>query len=238
MTDSFKSQVFTRSEYTEHTSYDFENDVDPENHVFNYINDSCRYYTDEQFNDSVELDKAFSIIHFNCRSLPKNFTKINEYLDTFKSKFKLIALSETWINRENNIDLHISGYDLYVTSRANRSGGGVALYVDSDLKCRPVECMTSVIDDLMECIAVEIELERTRNIVVACVYRKPGSNVDTFKDSLEELMNGLNENKTLIICGDFNIDLLKVSAHKQTSDFLDALYSTGLYPLITKPSRV
>ena len=68
--------------------------------------------------------------------------------------------------------MHINGYDLYVTNRANRSGGVVALYIDSSLKCRPVECLTAVIDDLMECIAVEIELERRRNMVVACVYRK------------------------------------------------------------------
>lgn len=180
---------------------------------------------------------VFSLVHFNGRSLPKNFTKINEFLDTFKNKFKLIALSETWINEEKDIDLHINGYDLYVTNRANRTGGGVALYINSNLKCTPMECLTTVIDDLMECVAVETELER-RNMIVACVYRKPGSNIETFKDSLDELMKDLNVNKSLILCGDFNIDLLKVSTHKQTSDFLDTLYNRGLYPLITKPSRV
>ena len=35
------------------------------------------------------------------------------------------------------------------------------------------------------------------------------------------------------ICGDFNIDLLNVSKHNITSNFLDALYSRGLFPLIT-----
>lgn len=238
MTDTHRSHSFLRSEYTDHRIYDFENDVDPENHVFNHINDSCRYYSEELLNDSVELDKTLSLIHFNCRSLPKNFIKINEFLDSFKNKFKLIALSETWINEERDIDLHINGYDLHVNNRSNRSGGGVALYIDSNLKYRLVECLTVVIDDLMECIAVEIELERRRNMVVACVYRKPGSNVETFKDSLDDLMKDLNANKSLILCGDFNIDLLKVSTHKQTSDFLDTLYSRGLYPLITKPSRV
>ncbi len=94
----------------------------------------------------------------------------------------------------------------------------MALYVDCDLKCKPAEYMTTVIDDLMECITVEIEMERMRNIVVTCVYRAPGSNVETFNDSLEELMNRLTENKTFLICGDFNIHLLNVSKHK-TLDF-------------------
>ena len=40
-----------------------------------------------------------------------------------------------------------------------------------------------------------------------------------------------------MICGDFNMDLLKVHTQKKTCDFLDVLYGRGLYPLITKPSR-
>lgn len=42
-------------------------------------------------------------------------------------------------------------------------------------------------------------------------------------------MKYLNINKSLIFCGNFNIDLLKPSTHKQTPDFLDTLYSRGLY---------
>lgn len=97
--------------------------MDPENHVVSHIYDSCRYYTDEHLNDGVELDNTFSLIHFNCRIFPRYFPKIKEFLDSLKNKFKLIALSETWIYKEKYIVLHINGHDLYVTNRANRSGG-------------------------------------------------------------------------------------------------------------------
>ena len=66
--------------------------------------------------------------------------------------------------------------------------------------------MTFAIVDLMECVIVEIVLECMRNIIITCVYRKSGSNIETFKDRLEELMKDSNDNKTLGICGDFNID--------------------------------
>jgi len=89
MTNLSNCQTFSRSEHTEHRFFDFDNDVDPENHVFNGINDSCRYYTDEKLNDRINLDKTFSLLHFNCRSLLKNFTKISEYLETFKVKLTL-----------------------------------------------------------------------------------------------------------------------------------------------------
>lgn len=38
--------------------------------------------------------------------------------------------------------------------------------------------------------------------------------------------------------GDFNIDLLKFNSHNKTHTFLENMISTGLLPLITKPTRV
>lgn len=102
MTELLGSQIFSRSDNTEHKMYDFELHVDLGIHVFNHINDTCKYYSDDQFNDNVVLENVFSLIHFNSRSLCANFAKINEYLNTFKSKVKVIALSETWLNQEKS----------------------------------------------------------------------------------------------------------------------------------------
>lgn len=114
----------------------------------------------------------------------------------------------------------------------------MALYVYNELKCRLVKCMTTAINDIMESVAVEIELEQNKNIVVACVYRKPGSKMEIFIDKLEEMIHGLNNKRNIVICGDYNIDLLKVDSHIQNSDFVETIYKNGLYPLITKPSRI
>lgn len=109
MTETTENQLFSRAKYTDYKLYDFEYEVDPENHLFNSINATCDYYTEEQFNDSVNLDNHFSLIHFNCRSLHANFTEIHENLKTLKSKFKLIALSETWLDQERGVDFRIDG---------------------------------------------------------------------------------------------------------------------------------
>ena len=42
----------------------------------------------------------------------------------------------------------------------------------------------------------------------------------------------------IFLCGDFNINLLNQDMHKGTNDFIDQLYSLGLYPLIDRPSRI
>ena len=38
--------------------------------------------------------------------------------------------------------------------------------------------------------------------------------------------------------GDYNINLLNVDSHSLTADFNDTMYSSGLVPLITRPTRV
>ena len=46
------------------------------------------------------------------------------------------------------------------------------------------------------------------------------------------------ENKVLYLVGDYNINLLNVDSHNLTADFNDTIYSYGLIPLITRPTRV
>lgn len=45
-------------------------------------------------------------------------------------------------------------------------------------------------------------------------------------------------NKAVFICGDFNIDLLNPNHHKTTGEFINTMYSTSLFPEITRLSRI
>ena len=54
-------------EHTDHKMHDFA-DIDPESNFFNGISNTCEYYNDEQFTN-LKKEDAFSIIHFNSRSL-------------------------------------------------------------------------------------------------------------------------------------------------------------------------
>lgn len=97
--------------------------------------------------------------------------------------------------------------------------------------------MSMVVDNLLECVTTEICLKKKKNIIVSCIYRSPGSNIDTFKDWMEEAFTKTSQ-KVMFICGDFNIDLLNPNNHKMTEDFINTVFSLGLYPQITRPSRI
>lgn len=209
-------------------------DIDPD-HFFNDTNNSCEYYTDEQFN-SVKTKGAFSIIHFNSRSLYKNFNSIKEYMLKF-SKFNIIAVSETWLNEEKGYNVELEGYELYTMNRKNKKGGGVAIYVDSALTSKIIKNMTTTIDGIMECLTIEISDADTKNIVITCLYRTPGSSIDTFNHNLGCLFENLNS-KVHIVCGSLNIDLLNPHGNIKTTDFVNTTYSNSLFPVINKPSRI
>ena len=224
-------------EFTEHNAQDLEQNIDPDNNFFYSINNNCTYYSDEQFNQSITSKDQFSIIHFNSRSLYANFSNIKEYLQTFSQSFSIIAVSETWINTEKGMDFELEGYELRNIDRRNKGGGGVAIYVDKNLSYKVIKSMTTVIDNLLECITIEICEEKKKNIRVSCIYRTPGTNIDTFREWIEGTFAKQN-NKVVFICGDFNIDLINPYKHNTTDDFISSMYSMSLFPKITRPTRI
>lgn len=230
----FKS--FSMSEYN---CGDFECDIDPNNNFFNTISTRCDYYTVEQFVKSENIQKGLSFIHFNARSLKANFDKIRDYITELNTPFDIIAISETWLDSEDCSDILLNGYDVIYRNRNNKKGGGVAIYVNVSIEFKVIQTMSMVIDDVLECITVELRIGNMKNIIVSCIYRAPGTNIDMFTDQLESMIKTVrNTNKTIFICGDFNIDLLKYNTNNGTTHFVDMLFSLGIYPLIDKPSRI
>ena len=85
-----------------------------------------------------------------------NFDNIKHYLSQFKQPFNIIAISETWINTEKGMDFEIDGYELTCINSVNKNGGGVALYVDKNFNYKVVEEMSTVVDNLLECVTIEM----------------------------------------------------------------------------------
>ncbi len=181
--------------------------------------------------------EGFSVVHFNSRSLYTNLSKIKEYLQQLQHSFSVIAISESWLRDDKELPERIEGYEMYHQNRVHKRGGGVALYVKSALKCKVIKNMTTVIDNLLECITIEINVEKSKNILVSCIYRGPGTCITQFNKKVYELFD-IQKNKVILVCGDFNIDLMKSNEHPNTKEFLDIMFSLSLHPLIVKPSRI
>ena len=230
---------FESFQYTNYSTCDYDKDLDPVNNLYNRVLPSCKYYDDLQFNVSTKNNSnGLSIIHFNARSLNANFHSIIHTLQTLNITFDIIAISETWTESNVTTEYDLPHYQVFHKARHYKKGGGVALYVNDRIDCTLIESKLVVVENMFECVTVELNRRKMKNVIVSCMYTTPGANVGAFCESVDNILSDIKSKKTMYICGDFNIDILKHNTHNYTRTFLDYMYSFGLYPLITKPSRI
>ncbi|XP_061906913.1 uncharacterized protein LOC133652321 isoform X1 [Entelurus aequoreus] len=125
----------------DYKNQDLENDIDPDTNFFSHISNNCFYYTDDQYNSNITCDNKLSIVHFNSRSLYANYNNIKNFLEHINEPFKVIAVTETWIDDKKGIDFDLEGYELNYINRTNKNGGGVAVYVMKNLNYKVVKNM-------------------------------------------------------------------------------------------------
>ena len=221
--------------------------VNLDHNPFNYDRDdidcgsedrSTHYVThNEMYKMCRIINDNFSCIHFNARSLVKNFENIESMLLLNEAKFAVIGISETWMTETHNKQYYtLPGYEVYFTNRTNKKGGGTAMYVRTDYTHECIKEGCYVIENCFEVTTVKVNIKKDKNVYVACIYRAPGTNVEFFTEKYLELLDKF-KGKTMYICGDFNIDLMKYTMHTDTTKYIDSLYSYAMFPLIIKPTR-
>jgi hypothetical protein len=58
----------------------------------------------ERKKTEINIKSNFSLVHLNIRSITNKFDHFKELLDSLNTEFKIIGLSETWLN-DNTIIL-------------------------------------------------------------------------------------------------------------------------------------
>ena len=116
-------------------------------------------------------------------------------------------------------------------------GGGISIFIKCRFECKLLTNV-SVCLDYFESLIVEVRFANCC-ILLGVFYRPPGHNVDLFTCKLSEILSGirLTKYRRIIMCGDFNINLLNTN-EASTDYFLNQMNSHSLVPLITKPTRI
>ena len=92
---------------------------------------------------------------------------------------------------------------------------------------------------LFDSVFVEIKNPHGKNFIIGIVYRPPSANLHEFLESFQRLLHWVTrDNKMCYIMGDFNLDFLNTDLHSVTNEFINALFSHFLYPLISRPTRL
>ena len=141
--------------------------------------------------------------HINIRSLRNKVHEVAELVST--NQMALLALSETWLNsNDNDEDLAIDGYNLVRKDRPDRGGGGVCIYVLDSIPAR-IDMQFSRPDIELLCIRIHLQKHRAV-LLVGCLYRPPSADA-SFWTRLEATLEGA-EGEEVIMLGDLNVNFL------------------------------
>ena len=181
------------------------------------------------------LKDSLTIIHFNVRSLQKNFDAFHEFLCNQPCSPDIICVTETKLKNQPLLNIDISGYT-FIHIDSPTTAGGVAMYVSNALQF-------SVITDLQltvnECENIWIKLHDS-NVIISTIYRRPKNDAQVFIDALNTNLEKVRSNKVFLV-GDFNLNIKPLPDSKfpdrHASRYLDMLISNGYYPLINVPTR-
>ena len=80
-----------------------------------------------------------------------------------------------------------------------------------------------------------------RDLIVGNTYKSPSIKPDAYIDKLQatlEAINANNKNKTSVLCGDTNIDLIKHDQSPAAVKLIETIMSNGYLPIISRPTRI
>ena len=151
--------------------------------------------------NSVKYMKdTLKVFYCNARSIRNKIEELRGIIAM--EELDIIGITESWANADDLSDLfEISGYNLFRCDRLNKKGGGVLLYVRSDLNCIELnfQCETQGI----ESVWIKLTNLKNRHLVLGNVYRPPNCSIEQ-DVMLCNLIREACQNNEVIIMGDFN----------------------------------
>ena len=202
---------------------------------------NSKYHSVRDF-QKLKIQKNFNIFHANVNGLESKFDNLHTFLAGSVSTMDVVAITETSEHKDHSFITNTSmeGYKPYHTP-TNTLKGGTAMFINKDFDSfERTELKAQT--DLYESVWAEIKNKNSKNIVCGCIYRHPNnlkSDYSEFNKYLDSTLSKLvKEKKEIYICGDFNIDLLRMNDFENHLEFYTLLNSHGLLPFIVQPSRV
>ena len=198
-------------------------------------------------NNLINTKSSFGILSLNAGSLSATFKSLQtllELLSTQNIHFPVICIQESWISDDSMLQLlQLEGYNAFHVNATSSTHGGVITYVQ-DTYDVTIETLVNT-SNLWDGLFLEIKHDNSKNkIIVGTIYKPPKDNnnrdnINGFVSELEPILSELsNTNSEVLICGDYNINLLKTNSEQHFSYFFDTMLSHSFFLKITFPTRV
>ena len=134
--------------------------------------ETCSVYSIDSLNNSSIKINGLFLASFNVRSINKNFDDFPSYISNLYTIPDVIILTETRFSQGITITDNIAGYITFNSTRSEKSGDGVTVFLKIILDC----CITEIIKASLksiESVHIKFHASRSKNINIIAVYRPP-----------------------------------------------------------------
>ena len=151
----------------------------------------------------------------------------------------ILLMCKTFLNKKTERMVNMPGYTLVCNSRTSNKGGGTCILVQTGVRYKKHKDKHR--ERSRDYIFIEITAKSGRKFILGSLYRASNTNPETFTSHVHNVIDTVHteeDNKSLLLGMDHNMDLLKSSSHHATSIFLDGLVNREVYPTITRPTHM
>ena len=203
------------------------------------------YYSDNDFIATLSnSNNPVAILSLNCQSISSKFDDILILVEKVYQRnqnIDILCIQESWLGEHSHYSQYnIDGYDMYYQSSVCSSHTGLIIYVRSEYQVKQLNLRNSSV--LWESLFLEVTLADGKKIIIGDIYRAPREEVNiitTFIVELSHILTLLNRMKlSVYLCGDYNINLLKMHEKNSYEEFFETMFVHSYLPNITLPTRL
>ena len=203
------------------------------------------YYSESDFHNLQFRKGSLSILSLNCQSINAKFDELQLFMDRINriEEVSVLCLQETWTSDKDDISLfQLSHYKLLHRGKQCCKHGGLFIYVHDRFNVKPLDLPFTCTKWEGYCIKISQTEPFIKHHIIANIYKPPyegSEDFDVFLKEFNDFVNLLqNYGHSSHICGDFNINLLKIHSKPHYNAFFENMLSSGFYPKITLPTRI
>ena len=213
---------------------------------------TSQYYDINELKDFLKTNqKKLTIFSLNIQSLNSKFDIFSQLIDELyieKLEFSILCLQEAQLSPGRNyehLNLEKYGYNFIYKPYSDQCSvkGGLAIYLKNYLCYNDVKMVSHC--QMWEGLFLNIKVNKyDAPIIIGNIYRPPKNNnchnsIDNFlKEFKTELYKLIKINSRCILCGDLNIDFLKLNSNKKFQEYYDLLTELSFIQTITIPTRL
>ena len=196
---------------------------------------SCNSYDVDDFvklSDTV-LNKNLHFLHLNINGCRSNFNEFQLFLNTLSFNYSIIALTETNLSQNTDFNFELDNY----RSVNNYTKHGLKIYYLESVKV-DVDSTYSFNDNFKETLFIRIKSHHLNNLLFGVLYRPHCSTIQQFIESFrDDILNKFRPLESIILTGDFNINLANSEISADVQDFKNLMYEFNLISSINEVTR-